>query len=213
MSLASKADLKSKAASWLRRSGNAAYVAEVDDFISLAEAKLNREIGPVETDATRTGTVGSRSISISALAVVEPIALFITEPAGGDERELQKQAAGNIAVLAEAGRPTLWAIDSGTSIKFERPCDLAYGFRFRFRERFALATDESTNWLLVNHPDLYLAATLMWGAGYLESWENGAIWKGLLAEGLAEVGRQIGEINRGTLRVDSGLMAMGGMGR
>lgn len=210
MSLASKADLKSKAASWLRRSGNAAYVAEVPDFITLAEARLNRELGAVETDASLTGTPGSAALNVSALAIVTPLALFMTEPGGSDEAMLQPQPAANVAAQQDVGRPVAWFVNSSAALGLNCPCDVAYGFRLRFLERFALSADGDTNWLLTNHPDLYLAATLMWGAGYLESWENGAVWKGLLSEGLAEVKRQLADRKRGTLRVDSGLLAMGG---
>lgn len=210
MSIATKADLKTKAASWLRRSGNAAYVAEVDDFISLAEAKLNRELGPVETDAALVAVPASNAVSISALSVVEPLALFLTQPGGSAETPLQMQAPASIAVSDATGQPSVWAMNGTASLIFDCPCDIAYGLRFHYRERFALAADGDINWLLTNHPDIYLAATLMWGAGYLESWENGAVWKGLLGEGLAEVKRELGARKRGSLRADDGMIVMGG---
>lgn len=206
MTIRSYTDLKTKAASWLRRSGNTAYVAEVPDFITLAEARLNRELGPVETDASRTGTIDSRAISISALSVVEPIALWVSDPGGGPEREVQKQAPANMAYIDSSGRPSQWCMDSTTNIKLDRPCDIAYSFRFRFRERFALSDSVTTNWLLENHPDVYLAATLMWGAGYLESWNNGGTFKAMLDEGLRSVQRTLSRQRRGTLRVDPALM-------
>jgi hypothetical protein len=209
MAIATYSDLKTKAASWLRRAGNATYVAEVPDFVTLAEARLNREIGAVETDASRTGTVDSRSISISALSIVEPIALWVADPGEENEREVQKQAASSMAYVDSSGRPSQWCMDSTTNLKLDRPCDLAYAFRFRFRERFALSDSVTTNWLLTNHPDVYLAATLMWGAGYLESWPNGSVFKGMLDEGLASVQRTLSRQKRGTARVDPALVRIG----
>jgi hypothetical protein len=85
MAIATYSDLKTKVASWGRRAGNATFVAEVPDIITLAEARLNRELPAVETDQTLTGTIGSRRIDISAYAVVEPIALWLAET-GLDER-------------------------------------------------------------------------------------------------------------------------------
>jgi|GEM_PF-1742559 len=208
MALATKADLATKAASWLRRAGSPTYVAEVADFIALAEAKLNRLLGPAETDAALTGVVGSRQIDISAIAMVEPIALWFTPEGGGDEDEVTMQSADNMAFVDGAGAPTMFTVDSQTALKLDRTCDQVYGFRFRFQQRFALTDDNSTNWLLQNHPDVYLAATLMWGAGYLEAWANGQVWKSILAESVPEVANILAAGRRGMLRVDSGLQQM-----
>jgi hypothetical protein len=209
MALATYADLKTKAASWLRRSGNATFVAEVPDFIALAEARLNRELGPVETDASLTATVDSRSVSLSGLSIVEPLALFLADPGDTNEREVQKQPAAALPYVDSSGRPGQWAMDSVTTIEFDRPADMAYALRFHYRQRFALSDSATTNWLLTNHPDLYLAATLMWGAGYMESWQNGATFKSMLDEGLASVQRTLSRQKRGTLRVDPALVRIG----
>lgn len=199
-------DLKAAAIDWMKRAGQS---GKASDWVTLAEARLNRKLGPVETNATRTGTVGSRSISLSGLVIVQPIALFIAEPASEDEVELQVQAAANLPYSDISGRPAQWCVDTSTSIKFDRPCDQQYAFRFRFRERFALSEDAPSNWLLTNHPDVYLAAVMMWGAGYNEAWANGSIWKQQLDEGINEVADLIAESNRGTLRVDPALAMIG----
>lgn len=205
MTLASYSDLKTKAASWMRRSGNATFVAEVPDFIALAEARLNRELGPVEIDASLTGTPDSRSLSISALSIVEPIALWLADPSNQNERPVQKQSPASMAYIDSTGRPRQWCQDTATTLALDRPCDIAYDFRLHYRQKFALSDSATTNWLLTNHPDVYLAATLLWGAGYLESWPNGSVFKGMLDEGLASVQRTISRQKRGTLRVDPAL--------
>lgn len=209
MAIAAYTDLKTKAASWLRRAGNTAYVAEVPDFITLAEAKLNRELGPVEVNATLTGTVGSRELDISSLSIVEPVALFMSDT---DEDRLDQQSPANMAYVTDNGRPTQWAYDSEDAIQLDRPCDSAYAFRFRYRQRFALSDSVTTNWLLENHPDIYLAATLMWGAGYLESWTNGATWKAILDTELPKVAHTLAKGRKGTLRPDNAVAAIGRRG-
>lgn len=208
MTIASYSDLKTKAASWVRRAGLASFVAEVPDHIALAEARLNAELGPLETNVSLTGSIGSRSIDISAYTIVEPIALWIA-PTGDDEQRLQPQSPANLSFLVTSARPKQWAYDSD-SIVFDCPLDTAYPFRFRHRGRFALSDSSTTNWLLESRPDIYLAATLMWGAGYLESWTNGQVWKQLLDEELPKVKHTLAKGRKGTLRVDAALIRNAG---
>jgi hypothetical protein len=207
LSLAGYTDLQATALDFMERTGVTADVAAAPVWIQLAEAKLNRELGAVETDQALTGTINSRRIDISAYSFVEVIALFVVDPTSGDEVEVKKRGDGTFPYLATAGQPKLWAVD-GTNIDFDVPCDAAYTFRMRYRQRFALATT-SPNWLLTNHPDLYLAATLMWGAGYHEDWPNGTTWGALLDEGIVSVRGIIANANRGELGVDPMLVRVG----
>ena len=203
MAIANYTDLKTKVASWLRRSGNSTYVSEVPDIVTLAEARLNRELGAVEEDTTLTGTLNSRRIDISAVSVVEPIALFLAE-SGRDEREVKFKADGTFPYLNTAGRPSFAAID-GTNIDFDRPLDAAYPFRFRYREKFNLSDSATTNWLLTNHPDVYLAACLLWGCTYLQSFQPALAYKSVLDEGIPSVKNIIAQSKRGVLTVDPAL--------
>lgn len=203
MALANYTDLQASVLDWMTRAGQSGKVA---DWIALAEARLNRELGAVETDATITGVPASRRIDISTLSMVQPIALFLAE-VGNDEVFITPKADGTFPYLDDTGRPTIWAID-GTNIDFDVVLDAAYPFRLRYRQRFSLATS-ATNWLLTNHPDVYLAATLMWGAGYNEDWSNGSTWKLVLDEGIPSVRNQIAQNKRALLTVDPGLSSIG----
>lgn len=209
MALANYSDLQASVASWMERADMTAVIV---DCITLAEARLNRELGPVETDASLTGTVSSRALDISALSIVEPIELWVTDASGSDETDLQQQAPSTMAYAESNGHPTQWVMASTTELKLDRPCDQAYSFRFHYRQRFALSDSATTNWLLTNHPDIYLAATLVWGAGYQESFANGATWKGILESELPSVARTLAKRRRGTLRVDPGLADIGRRG-
>lgn len=203
MALANYTDLQASALDWMTRAGQ---TGQVVDWIFLAEARLNRELGAVETDATITGVSGSRRIDISSLSLVQPIALYLAE-VGRDEVFITPKADGTFPYLDDTGRPTIWAID-GTNIDFDRVLDAAYPFRLRYRQKFNLATT-STNWLLTNHPDVYLAATLMWGAGYNEDWSNGSIWKGILEEAIPSIRSTIAQSKRSVSTVDRGLAMVG----
>lgn len=204
MALSTYSDLKSAVSSWMARSDLGGSAA---DFIVLGEAGLNRELNPVEIDATLTGTAGSRMIDISGQSMVEPLALFLAED-GEDEFELTRKQAGTFPLIDSSGKPSIWSIN-GTNIQFDRELDAAYPFRFRFRQKFALSDAATTNWLLTNHPDLYLAATLVWGGVFTQDDPTAARWVTLLKTALASVRNIIAQSNRSALTVDPALGRIG----
>src|SRR5687768_4793703 len=120
MALANYTELQAAALDWMTRAGQTGQTA---DWVTLGEAELNRELGAIETDTTLTGVADSRRIDISAVAIVQPIALYLAE-SGRDEVFINPKADGTFPYLTTSGRPTAWAID-GTNIDFDRPLDAA----------------------------------------------------------------------------------------
>ncbi len=180
---------------------------DVKNYIALAESGLNRELDAVETDATLTGTVDSRRIDISALSMIEPVAMFLTDSATGDEITLDQKADGTFPYMSTSGQPVFWAVD-GDYIDFDVPLDTAYSFRLRYQGRFALSDAAPTNWLLTNHPDVYVAATMMWGFPDKEDWGNAAGWGKILSEGIRSVRSVLTQNKRGVLSPDTDLARM-----
>ncbi len=204
MTFATKADLKTQVLDFMARSE---LTGNVDDFITLAESRLNRELDAVETDTTLTGVVDSRRIDISALSIVEPIALLLAET-GCDEVLLTPKPDGTFPYIDSSGRPRYWAID-GTNIDFDRPLDGAYPFRLRYVQRFSLANDASTNWLLTNYPDVYLAAVVTWGFIFIKAKEDTSFYKAILDDALPSIKRVISRSKQSVLTVDPMLQRIG----
>jgi hypothetical protein len=65
-------------------------------------------------------------------------------------------------------------------------------------------TDSDTNWLLTQHPDLYLYAALVESAPYLKDDERIALWR-------AELDRRIAEVRRGRSAAVADLTTYGGL--
>lgn len=204
MAISTYAQLQAAVDTWLARSDMA---TPAPDLITLAEARLNRLVPAVETDVSLTGTADSRRISVSANSVVSPIALFLVDPSSSDETELTQRSDGSFPYSDTSGRPRYWAMD-GTNIDFDCPLDQAYTFRFRIRQRYALSDVSTTNWLLTNHPDVYLNATLLWGGVYTRDGEQAIAMKMLLDEAIKEVNDIIAEQNRAVLTVDPALQPL-----
>jgi hypothetical protein len=201
MAITTYTEIQSAVSNWMTRADMA---GEAADFISLAEAALNRELGPVEVDTTLTGTVSSRRIDLSALSIVAPIGLFLAQP-GINEVEMTRKDDGTFPYRVSNGYPRYWAMD-GTNIDFDCPLDQAYPFRFRYRQRFALSVAAPTNWLLTYHPDLYLAATIVWGGIFIQDNDTMARWTSVLNAALPSVRSIIAQGKRSISSVDPGLM-------
>lgn len=196
ISLTNYAGLQAAVIEIMERTGDTAFANNLPSAVLLAEASLNRELGAIETDTTLTGTVDNRRISLSSLSIVQPIALFLART-GYDEVELDQQADGTFPYRTTSDVPLIWSID-GTNIDFDCPLLEAYPFRFRYRQKLALATTDP-NWLLTNHPDVYLAATMVWGLNYQEDVPNLVRWKGILEEAIPEIKHTLSQSKRGTL--------------
>lgn len=181
----------------------------VADFITLAEARLNRELGAVEVNDTITAVTNVNAIDVTSLSVVEPLALLIAQT-GFDEIELTPKVDGTYPRLTSSGMPRYFSlIDQGTSIVFDRAPDTTYPMRFRFRQRFALSALAPTNWLLTNHPDIYLAACIVWGNIFIGATDKTAFYKAVLDDGMPSLKNTIARQKRAVLTVDPMLQCIG----
>jgi hypothetical protein len=205
MALDSYDDLLASVTDWMARadlSGNAG------DFVALGEARLNRELVPIELNTTLTGILDNPKIDITSLSMAAPVGLFLNDGIIPAETELTQKADGTFPYQTLSLRPRYWAID-GTDIVFNCPLDQAYSFRFRFQQRFKLSEDAPTNWLLTYHPDLYLAATLVWGGLFIQASPYAAQFQAVLNSGIPEVRHYIAQQNRAIATVDPALQRVG----
>ena len=186
------------------RVGDTDFEAAVPGFVRLAEAHLNRELQPLftETDLPLTGEVGSRFLALPG-DFVEPISLHLTT--GSCYIELRPDVAGEMPLQTSNGRPNAWAIN-GSNIQIDTPCDAAHSFALRYRAKFALSEAKPTNWLIENHPDVYLAASLGWGAAFVMDDPQLAKWKAIAEEAVNSIGWQASRSRLTTATVDPALL-------
>lgn len=181
MAITTYAELQAAVLDWMARND---VTSTTGDFVTLAEARINRKLGPITTDATLTGTSGSRRIDISSISLVQPIALHVV--INGDERPVLLRPDGSFNYVDVSARPSLAAFE-GTNIDFDCLLDQPYSFRLTYQVRLALSEDVGTNWLLEQHPDLYLAACISWGGLYVKDDSEAAKWRLLADEALTEI--------------------------
>lgn len=196
MAISTYSELQTAVASWLRRSNDAVLVAQVPDFITLAESRLNRllRLRVMETETALTATQGSRYVALPS-GFIDPVALWYT---GVDPRRtLVQKMPADIPVSTTSGTPEYWAID-GANIALERPASSAFGLLLRHLTSFALSDGAPTNWLLTNHPDLYLYGALIEAAPYLRNDARLATWDVLFTRALNEVNEKDGRSQSST---------------
>jgi hypothetical protein len=202
------ATLKTAVEKYLNRTGDASLSDEIDGMVQMAGSRLNRKLAlrVMQDDAELTGTVGSREIALPD-DFVEPYALRLTT--FGDATDLKPSLAGKMPLYDSRGVPQAWSVD-GANIALDHPCDQAHTFLFRYRKSFVLSEAEDTNWLLTNHPDIYLAAVCVWGGVFMLSDEDAVRFKVILEEGLEELAWQESRSKSiATLSVDPALTSRG----
>lgn len=184
-------------------------VGNVPLFISLAEARLNRLLPMVETDVILTGTSGSREIDVSALKIVAPIVLKLID--FDREYDFTPRPPGAFNNIDITGYPHFWSLDND-KIKMDRLLDQPYRFRFRYQGRFGLSDTVTANKLLLDHPDVYLAATLVWGGAFVRDPQLAAPYQSLVNEFIEETKLQINRAKQAVLTVDP-MFTSAGRGR
>ena len=201
------AGLQSDLVDWAFRSGETIFISQTPKFIAYGESQLNRRLAlrVMALDVPLVGTIGSRFIDLPA-DYTEAIALHRTT--GSDSIELRPDIAGEITLEIGDGWPNAWCIN-GDKIQLDRPCDQAHTFVFRYRAKFALSDAAPTNWLLTNHPDVYLAAAMAWGNLFQQNTDEVVKWKAVAEEAIEEIAWKESRSSLSTARVDPALAATG----
>lgn len=182
MAITTYAQLQAAAANWLVRGDLAARIPE---FITLAEARLNRVLRTrlAEADVALSVSVGSRKIPLPA-EFTEPLRVWIERADG--RTELPFLEATLLGASSLRGEPGAWTVD-GANLAFDRPSDQTYALTLRMLRAFALSDAAPTNDLLAEAPDVYLFATLSEAAPFLRDPELAGTYETKLGRAIAEL--------------------------
>ena len=160
MSLDTYANLK---AAVIRFSGRDDLSDLLDDFIDLTEEKIySNEMMPLrlrgfETTAVAQTIAGTNSVALPANYLQTR---SITLSSGGSERELIFNSPSAIPKKSGSGIPVYFTIE-GDNITFDTTPDGAYDVNITYYEKpTALSSSNTTNFVLTNHPSIYLNGCL-----------------------------------------------------
>lgn len=174
MALNSYSSLKSSIADWLNRDD---LTAVIPDFISLAEAQMERRLPTQKMVKRANATIDTpfsalpsdflscKSLVLTSTAPVQQL-IFLTE----DEVDAKKY------VYRTTGKPQYFAL-VGNQIEVLPAPDTSYTAELTYVATLAKLSDANTsNWILDRHPDLYLYGSLLQAAPYLRDDERVGLW-------------------------------------
>ena len=174
MALTSYSELKSSIADWLNRDD---LTAVIPDFISLAEAQMERRLPTQKMVKRANATIDTpfsalpadflscKSLVLTSTAPVQPL-VFLTE----DELDAKKW------VYRTTGKPQYFAL-VGNQIEVLPAPDTGYTAEITYVATLAKLSDSNTsNWVLARHPDVYLYGSLLQAAPYLRDDERVGLW-------------------------------------
>ena len=157
-------------------------------FVGLAHAQFNRKIRSHRQIVRASLTINTQ---IEAMPADWMETIRITMD-GNPIRVLTQISVDDLtryrtAVNDATDAPAYFA-HNGTDIEvFPTPSTSYTGQITYYAKITALSADGDTNWLLTNHPDLYLYGALVHTAPYLKDDARLAVWAGLMVQAMGEI--------------------------
>ncbi len=175
MALATYTDLQAAVAGWMNRTD---LTAAIPDFVALAEARISRDLRIRKQVATTTLTcvAGTQYVTLpSDFLEIENITLTSTSPPASLSVVTPEILDRKYPAGYQTGQPQVYAL-LGDYINFGPTPDAAYTVALDYYARLAALSVTPTNWLLTNHPMVYLAGALCEGWLYLQDTDKVALW-------------------------------------
>lgn len=169
-------------ADWLNRQD---LTDQLPGFVQLFEAEANRELRVRDMQKRLDGTVSGELLDVPA-DFLEPYSLELAAGTGGYGPELEfisegeaKKRRAEDRYWSTTGTPRAYTI-FGSKFELLPPADTATPYKLKYLAKVpALTTTNTSNWLLLKSPDLYLYGSLLHAAPYLKNDERLDTWAGL----------------------------------
>lgn len=177
MAIVDYSSLQSAVAEYLHRGD---LTANIPDFISLAEARLNRRLRIRAMEQRATGTALGGLISLPS-GYREGRSLHIAN--GGSYRRIDYVSPERAALYEGSGSPTAFTI-VGSSIELLPAQDADYALVY-YKALDPLSAGQ--NWLILNAPDVYLYATLLEATPFIKGDQRIQVWQAFLDAAITDL--------------------------
>lgn len=182
MSISNYTELKTAVSEWLHR---ADLSARAEDFIQQGEAWLNRKLRTVDMEERASAAMGTTDrFDTLPSGYLEMQSIYYT----ADNEEITfVEPSALIRLITTNGKPAHFTIKDG--IEWSCVPDSAYAYEIHYFKALDIETD-TTNWLLTNHPDIYLYAALASASIYIADDNRVPGIKALLNEAVEDLNTQ-----------------------
>ena len=165
MALTSYTTLKASIANWLNRSDLTDEIA--DDFIVLTEADFNSKLRVRKMIAQSTITIDSETESIPTGFLQVRDFYILSGSTKYPLRYMTPSQMDQVKGTSTTGIPQAYTI-LGDNFRFMPRPDSTYTGKLNFYKKFdALSGSNATNFILENHPAIYLYGSLFHAANFL----------------------------------------------
>ena len=186
MALTTFTELKASIADFLNRDD---LTTVIPDFISLAEAQINRDIRHWNMEARSDGqqTGGDEYMQYPA-DWVETIRLHLTGTGTSVVNPISRDAMADKRASAEdiSGTPMYYTHADGQFQLYPTP-SADTDFELLYYQKIPSLISNADNWLLLDSPDVYLYGALIHSAPYLAEDERVAIWAQMYSAAVARL--------------------------
>lgn len=177
MSITTYSELKTAIQNWAINS-ETYFTDRIDEFIDLAEARMSKDLRTTDMITTSDVTVNALSVAVPS-GFSEAIRFYLdTSPKTVlDFVDLDRLYGSSAS--AGSGTPIMYSIEGGNFIFAPTPDSSYTGKLAYYRTVPALSDSQTTNNILTNAPEVYLAACLIEAYTFLLDDEAAAKWAGM----------------------------------
>jgi hypothetical protein len=201
MALSTYTDLQASVANWLHRTD---LTAVIPDLVVLAEARIARDLRlrSQVVSATLSTVANQRTVTFPTDWLEFENVTLVGDPDSTltyvNIQYLDTRFPNNYAT----GKPVVCSIEGQNLLLGPTP-DAVYSISTLYYQRWPALATAATNWLLTNHPSLYLFATLAEAAPFLQDDARAALWEGKYAADVnrLQISDDAGQFSGSGLRV------------
>ena len=184
MALTTYAELKTSVGDWLNRTD---LTTAIPDFISLAEAQIERNLRTRQMIVRATASIATEYSAVPADFLEVKSFKLDTNPVTPLGFETIDSMDTLAVTYRSAAKPIFFTV-VGEQFRYLPEPDTAYtGELIYYAKLSKLSTANTTNFLLTAAPDVYLYGALMQAAPYLQDDARIAVWASMYRAGLEEV--------------------------
>ena len=186
MSITNYGELKTAVANWSDRTN---LTTRIPEFIAIAESEINSTVRVRDMECRVTSAVSTEYFDLPTDFMEIRNIQLNTDPVARLEFMTPNQM-DVFAPSATPGKPKKYAV-FGTEVQLKPIPDASYTLEIAYIKRYtAFSADSDTNWLLTNHPQLYLYQTLVVLANYIGDKEKLVEWSALYESALSGLNKQ-----------------------